>query len=530
MFTDRRGGELNVSDCFPRHEIVPLLDKQVALIYVDELSADRKFVFYRDHAWKRQLTGDHRISESEIDQQEEYREQVLNARELLPIEGISADSLDLDKLNEYIATLNQPTKVETLKPDLESALPFLVRKGFVKEGKVTTLGMLVCGKFPGDYLQFRAQVHCYVDVPNEIARDKQDLCDNILPLMTKSLAYLLRNTQVGISSAAGGTSVSQYPEQLLRETVNNALAHRDYCINRQVIVAVKPNQHIAIQNPGVFRKHLLVEANEPVPIRRIKPEAKARNPRLADVLRVFRKWEGRGIGMATLVDICLADQIDVPFYRFQSDEVTLHLRCGRLLDQRTHRLFQSFDGYIEQKMQGNPPTPQQQLVLAYLLKSQWLNETLGYTILLTPDNNHFRELRGLEMAGLIYKDAALSDAIYPIYLVDPVLTGRSYLADLRSLYGSAFDGINPFQKEVLGIVYRAHHFSKIHEVSAKQVAFDLWHYQENALTDITAFDKFYRRVRSAFNRLLAEGYLKRTESKRYILARASSHLLPHSKH
>ena len=84
----------------------------------------------------------------------------------------------------------------------------------------------------------------------------------------------------------------------------------------------------------MFRKHLLIEADEPVMIRRIKPEAKAHNPRLADVLRVFRKWEGRGIGMATLVDICLADQIDVPFYRFQSDEVTLNLRCGHLLDER----------------------------------------------------------------------------------------------------------------------------------------------------------------------------------------------------
>jgi len=41
-------------------------------------------------------------------------------------------------------------------------------------------------------------------------------------------------------------------------------------------------------------------------------------------------------------------------------------------------------------------------VLAYLIKSEWANEQLGYTILLTPDNNHFEALRVLEKAGRIF--------------------------------------------------------------------------------------------------------------------------------
>ena len=67
--------------------------------------------------------------------------------------------------------------------------------------------MLVCGKHAADLLGFRCQVHGYVDVPQEIARDKQDFADNVLPLMEGSLAYLLRNIQIGVASLKEGAIV-----------------------------------------------------------------------------------------------------------------------------------------------------------------------------------------------------------------------------------------------------------------------------------------------------------------------------------
>jgi len=526
-FKDETGLQLQIADRFPPPQLINFRGERVCAVFVDELSADVKFAFYKGEAYKRVLTGDQRISEAELARQREFRESAAQARELGLVEGVGLEGFDLDKLNEYITALNRPTKVETVKADLPSALPFLARKAFIKDGTATTLGVLVCGKHPVDTLGFRCQVHGYVDAPQEVARDKQDFADNVLPLMESSLAYLLRNIQVGVSIERGGMSRPQYPEALLRETVNNALAHRDYSVNRQVILAVKPGAHIAIQNPGSFRRQLVVEeVDGPTPLRRILPEAQARNPKLADVLRVFRKWEGRGIGMATMVDLCLRDEIDVPYYQFGTQEVTLHLCTGHLLDERMLRLLKAYDRHVAEKLSGQELSRQQQLVLAYLIKSEWANELVRYTIMLTPDNNHFNELLALERAGLIQKHERSTPAL-PIYIADRELMRKNYLPELRRMFGLGFDGLDQRSKNVLSVVYRFNYFSRDGAVSAKAASFDLWS-QQGGGEDIRAFDAFYRQVRYTFNQLERSEFVKKAvRSRRYVLDdRAGSSMLP----
>jgi predicted HTH transcriptional regulator len=518
LFTDRKGVKLDLGECFPQMEIRTLLGKRVVVVYVDELAADRKFVFLSGTAYRRILTGDHKITDREVEAQEEFKEEATHAKELQPVPGMTEADLDLTKLNQFIFHLNQPKQVETLKPDLAAARTFLERRCFLQDGAVTILGALVCGNHPGDRLGFRSHVHGYVDVPQQIARDKQDYVDNVLQLMESSLGYLLRNIQVGISAETGGTAVPQYPEEVLRETVNNALAHRDYSVDKQVIIAIKPGLHIAIRNPGRFRLNLIIEdGSSEIPVRRILPEAKPRNPKLADVLRVYRKWEGRGIGMATLVNLCLENRIDLPYYRIYTEEVGLHVCAGKLLDERMERLFESFSRHVAIRLGGGGLTPEQKLVLAYLVKSEWANEQLGYTILLTPDNNHFAALAGLERAGLISKHA-ISTAAYPVYVADRVLVQRTYTRELRDLFGEAFDGVEETAKGALGVVYRHNRFCNVKPVSAKQAAFALWYERGGAEGNIKEFDIFYRKVRNTFNKIERAGFVSKVAGTRgYVL-------------
>ncbi len=62
---------------------------------------------------------------------------------------------------------------EVLKPDFAAARTFLERWCFLKDGAVTFLGAFVCANHPGDQLSFRSRVHGYMDVPQQIAQDKQ---------------------------------------------------------------------------------------------------------------------------------------------------------------------------------------------------------------------------------------------------------------------------------------------------------------------------------------------------------------------
>jgi len=501
QFTDRLGQKLELEPDAFRIQIKEFLHGRVALVFIDGLSADRKYVFYRGTAYHRIVTGDHPIAPSEIDAQEEYREELALASELQSWPGTSMEALDLDALNDYILHLNRQAgqKVEAMKANIADAMPFLERKGFIKEGKVTLLGMLVCGQYPADFLGFRCQVHAYVQTSSDIAQDKQILAYNILPLMEASLAYILRNIQVGISAERGGTSVPQYPEEVLRETVNNALAHRDYSINKQVFISIKPGRHIEIRNPGRFRPHLLLEqADHGIPLRRIIPDAKARNPKLAHVLNVYSKWEGYGIGMATLVNLCLENRIDLPVYRLRWEEVCLFLKTGKLLDERMELYFQAFDSYLEKKA-GGGVTAEQRQVLTYLMKSEWENQNYLYTILLTPDNNHFEALRVLECCGLIVKHPQ-STASYPVFVVDRTLMRQDYKEELREIYGEALrlEGI-PWK--ILNILYRHSRFSRTHAVIAKTAAFSIWHETRTSVHDIREFETFYRKIRHEFKRL-----------------------------
>lgn len=514
IFTNEEGQTMDLQNYFPAYEIKPMLDKRVCLVFVEKLPEDLKFAFLQKTAYERKITGDHKIAAQKIQSQKEIKEELLHAREIQIIPDATLDTLNVDKLNEYLIRLNRDVKVENLKADINSALPFLTRKGFVRNGKPTLLGLLVCGDNIYDFVQGRCQVDGFVESPVEIAQNKQVMKDNIIQLLENSFGFVLKNIQVGVSSERGGRSKPEYPERLIRETVNNALAHRDYTSDRFVNIIIKPDQHIEIRNPGAFRADQKIKIDQYVKTRRIIPNPKARNPRLADILKSFDRWEGRGLGMASLTNSCLDNEIDVPYYVLHSEnDISLFVKKGKVLDESMRLWIDSFSGYIFKQNKGRELMEEQEIVLSYFYKSEILNRQERYTIILTPDNNHFDVITTLEKNGLIVKHPESLD-LYPIFLVDRVLSKTDYTDELRLLFGGAYDSLSNDHKDVLEATFQHNFFSREPEVSAKRVNNYLYSRKFGATSDIKQYENYYRKIRTIFNSLEKASFIVRADGQK----------------
>jgi ATP-dependent DNA helicase RecG len=519
QFTDKDGRQIDLSEYIVDYKIRDFSEKKICIVYIDKLPHDQKYAFFNRKAYKRILTGDHEIDESAIARHEEFKAEIRNARELTIEKEATLADIDLGKLSDYIYLLNREVMTESPKNDIESAKSFLARKKFIIGEQVTTLGLLVCGKNVKDFLGWRSQVDGFVDIPFEVAQDKKQLIDNVIPLMERSLAYILKNIQVGVTVNKSGSSKPEYPERLLRETINNAIAHRDYSIDKYININIKPDAYIEIRNPGSFKKQLLIEViDHEIPIRRIIPDSKPRNPKLADVLKVFDKWEGASRGMSNLVNEALSNKIDMPYYRFYNEhDLGIFIPKGKLVDDAFISLLNSFDLFIATRLNGATLKDEEIAVLAYFYKSEKANEQYRHTILLSPDNNHFSAIRRLAQSGLIIKHpATVLPSNIPLFVLNRVLMREDYIDELRQIFGGRFDELPEINKQVLSLIYQFNHYNKNHSISATQAGRLLFDRTEK-ITNSSAFDNFKRKIYTIFKKLVASDFLKAQDNKNYFI-------------
>lgn len=499
-------------------EVIDFMGRKLCVLYIEKLPEDRKFVLFKGIGYVRKLTGDHRLSPFEIDAQKELRTELELARELRTVDGDPVKMLDVDKLNEYIHKLNAAgLKVETLKADVTSSMSFLEWKKFVLHQKPTLLGMLVCGNELADHIGSRCQVDCFVDVGGyeRIADNKKILKDNIIPLLSSSVGFVFANIGTGISNEKGGSKTFEYPERLIRETVNNALAHRDYSVDRFISITIKPGVDIEIRNPGRFRHEQLQRVVHEIPLRRIIPIPKPQNPRLADILKSFDRWEGKGWGMSSLTNMALDNLIDVAYYVLHNeDDIGLFIPRGKVLDDEAKWWLKSFDGMINRHTNGRGLNEEQQTAMAYFYKSERLNRLERYTIALTPDNNHFAVIEDLLKWKLIERHPKSTD-FHPTYVVARTLTKKDFFDDLRAIFGGAFDNLGNHFKDTLNAIYHLNKFGRDPNlVNAAQVGDFIYFGRHKTVVDVEAYNSYKRKIRKVVNQLTERGFLIKSNDAR----------------
>jgi predicted HTH transcriptional regulator len=464
----------------------------------------------KDEAYERQGTGDHRIPYEKIQKQKKFKEGIKKFTELEFVPSATLEDIDIDKLNDYIIRLNSVVKVESFKSDLQSAIPFLSRKKFIQDGNLTLLGMLVCGKYIFDHIGGKCELDSYFETGLSLADDKKNYKDNIISLMESGWNFTFSKMGTGISVQQGGTIIYEYPEEVIRETVNNALAHRDYKTDCPSILRVRNNQFIEIRNPDKFKQEQLLYDDNPIRLRRIIPLPKRQNAYLADVLKAYNRYEGRGIGMASLTNFALNNAIDIPHYRLYSEnKIGLCIPKGKVLDENAVSWLQSFNKYILKKTGGIELSKEQKTVLAYFRKSELLNADEKFTVNLTPDNNHFEVIKDLEKWQLIIK-LPQSKLEIQVYQLDPVLHKTDFNVEMRKVFGGAFEILPKDSQEVLESIYQHNEYSTFVEISANLISNHLYFRKHSSVNvNLKNFGNFKRKIHNEINKLERKSFIIR---------------------
>ena len=486
------------------------LDKKILVIYIEALPIDEKFVFYKGNAYKRDLTADIKISLEDINKQKEEKQEYINARELQQVNNTTIEDLNIDKVNQYIYKINEEFEVINPLKSNEEAISFYKDNYFIRDNKPTLLGMLVCGNKLTHFLNFRSQVDCYVELQNELPQNKKIINDNIIPLLQESERFILRNIQTGLSVENSGSKTFEYPLELIREVTNNAIAHRDYTLDKYININIVPFKHIEIRNPGRFKNQLLIllDNKNDIPLRRIiTNNANANNPRLAKVLNFFQKWEGRGRGMKNIISACLDGHINLPYFIFHSpDDLSLFLPKGQLVDDEMQAVLDSYSKYINQKLNGKSFTLEMKKVFAYFYKSEIENKNERWTLLLTKNNNHLNSIATLADAGLIYEHPQ-NDIYHKIYVVDRVFYKNNFKDELIKMVGSAFLSLSLELQSILHAIYLHKNYSDKDKISANLIGNYLYYKNNHSNFDLKKFEIFKRKIRNQFNKLESMKYI-----------------------
>jgi ATP-dependent DNA helicase RecG len=482
------------------------LDNEVAIIAVFPLSDDKKYVKYNNEYYERKLTQDRKMATAKIQRQKEYKIEIEYAKELAKVTDATIEDLSIDKINYYINLLNKEIRNETLKANHEQAKSFLSKQHFIKENDITILGMLVCGDDPFHFLGSRVEVNCYYDTSIDIGKDKKLFRNDVINLMEDTFRYIWGHIKINRTIREGGKSEPEYPEKLIRETINNALAHRDYTIDNFVTVTVEPNKYIEIKNPGYFKEKIkLVHTETDIPVRRLIPGIpESKNPKLASVLKVFDKIESQGRGMASLVNEALDNEIDLPIYEIKDGMIALKISSGKLVDESIETWIGGFETYIVTKLKSEI-TFEHKAALAYFYKSELVNRQRLFAILLTESNNHFTVIDALKTAGIIVEHPASSEE-NPVYVLDRVLMKTDFTDEFIALLGNEYIHYDEVAKQVLNLVYL---FTKYNNKSLKAADITPEVYRRIHGKEIVAktYESLGRKIRSICNSFEKQGVL-----------------------
>ena len=119
-------------------------------------------------------------------------------------------------------------------------------------------------------------------------------------------------------------ALPEYPEAVLRESIVNALAHRDYGLEGATVDITVWDDRIEVRSPGALPGHITID--------NMRAEHYSRNPRIMRILKTLGLVEEYGEGIDRMYREMESRLMEPPMFEASAGSVTVTLRNRFLVD------------------------------------------------------------------------------------------------------------------------------------------------------------------------------------------------------
>lgn len=239
---------------------------------------------------------------------------------------LSKESIDFAR-KQYIEK-NKKNEQDILQWDDAT---FLNKAKVTIQGKITRAAILLLGKPESDHFISPAQAKI-----SWILRDKDNIekdyahfgCPFILAV--NEVKEKIRNLKYRYikDDTLFPDEVDQFDPYIIRESLNNCIAHQDYTLNGKINVVEREDAMLTFSNAGSF----IPESVEHV-IKSDAPESRYRNPFLANAMLNLNMIDTTGSGIKRMFVIQRKKFFPLPDYDLSKNKVQVTI-IGRVLDMK----------------------------------------------------------------------------------------------------------------------------------------------------------------------------------------------------
>jgi ATP-dependent DNA helicase RecG len=251
------------------------------------------------------------------------------------VEEATLDDLDTEAIKKAKIEFIKRNPKYTSEIDKWSDLDFLNKAKITIKGKITRTALILLGKEESEhYLNSTVKIRW-----NLKSLDNQDKDYEIfsIPFLLKIDEVYKKIRNLKYRYLREGTlfpdEVLRYEPFIIRESLNNAIAHQDYTNGARINVVEFEDDHLVFSNYGSFLPKSVEEV-----VLNDTPEEVYRNPFLVEAMKNLDMIETQGGGIRKMFNFQKQRFFPLPDFDFDDNKVKVTI-TGKILDENFARIL-----------------------------------------------------------------------------------------------------------------------------------------------------------------------------------------------